>query len=238
MTRKRIVPSDKIYGVSPPPRLRTPAARRDILDFYIENFDARATDLASQLHSGALTPSMWEQAMRQEIKDLHTGAVCISRGGDWRTVTQSDWGRLGGHIRKQYQYLHRYAQQVQQKALEAEQPGGKFYSEKYLQWRSKLYGGNARASFYRGMALNLLPQIPGDGTTQCGPSCRCELQFEEGDEPGLILVYWIMHPEAEHCPDCENLAATWNPYELWLPIGISAREWAIYLPKLEVHIVA
>lgn len=215
-----------------PPGLTTIAQRREVLEGYLQHFNDRVTDLANQLHSGSLSASAWETAMRAELKDLHTSALVISYGGDRSAISYTEWGRLGGHIRVQYQYLHRYAEQVQASAVSALQ-GGKFFSEKYLAWRSQLYGGNARASFYRGLAQGLLPQVPGDGQTQCRTNCACHLVFEEGDEPGLLLVYWQLG-EAEHCDDCVDLSHEWNPYELWLPVGLSAGDWALWLPQVRI----
>ena len=225
---------DPLHPVSPYPRLRTIADRRKALDLYTETFNKRAAELAQQLHSGQVGVSAWELAMREELRVLHTNALVISYGGEWNAVPFTEWGRLGGHIRGQYQYLHRYAQQVQQSAMNA-LSGGKFYSEKYLQWRSKLYGGNARASFYRGLAQGLLPQVPGDGQTQCKTGCQCELRFEEGDQPGLLWVFWELRP-AEHCHDCVSLSQEWNPYELWLPAGLSVQDWVTWLPRMTTAI--
>jgi hypothetical protein len=204
------------------------------LDLYIENFNGRAADLARRLRAGELSAAAWERAMRSELKTLHMGAMVISRGGEWRAITQAEWGRTGRYIRDQYAYLHNYAQQVQQSA-EGALTGGTFYSEKYLEWRSRLYGGNARATFYRGLAMGLLKQVPGDGQTQCKTNCKCELRFEEGDQPGLVWVFWELRP-AEHCPDCVRLSQEWNPYELWLPVGMAAREWVTWLPSMAISV--
>jgi len=226
-------PADLLLPISPLPRLRDVGSRRAALDSYIGAFNKRAVELGSQLHSGAIGVDAWQLAMRAELKTLHVNALVISRGGEWGAITQSEWGRLGAYVRGQYNYLYQYAQAVQKNALEA-LSGGKFYSEKYLIWRSKLYGGNARASFYRGLAYGLLEQVPADGQTQCGSNCQCELRFEEGDQPGLLLVYWELRP-AEHCDDCVKLSETWNPLELWLPMGLSAREWVTWLPKMGAY---
>lgn len=226
-----ISPVDILRPIIPLPRLRDAATRRAFLDRYIEAFNERTTDLAQQLYSGTLSVDAWQLAMRSELKSLHVNALVISRGGEWRAISQSEWGRLGAHLRGQYNYLHRYARAVQENALNA-LSGGKAYSEKYLAMRARLYGGNARASFYRGMAMGLLPQVPGDGQTQCLTNCKCELRFEEGDVPGLLLVYWETRP-AEHCDDCLQLEKEWNPYELWMPVGMS-QEWATWLPRIQV----
>jgi hypothetical protein len=225
-------PLDVANPGAPYPRLRTIESRRAALDIYVEHFDQRAIDLASQLHSGGLSAESWQQAMREELKYLHVNALIIAHGGEAANITQAEWGRLGAHCRTQYGYLNRYAQAIQNSALNALAGNANFYSEKYLQWRSQLYGGNARASFYTGLAQGLLPQVPGDGKTICRTSCKCGLRFEEGDQPGLLLVYWELG-EAEHCDDCVHLSETWNPYELWLPAAMS-REWARWLPRVSI----
>lgn len=214
-------------------RIKDPATRRALLDIYIEDFSESVAGLHSRLQNGSLSIAQWELAMREEIRMLHRGALVLSYGGEWSAIPQSEWGRLGGHLRVQYQYLHNYAVQIQQNALGALSGMNKPWSEKYLLNRSRMYGGAARASFYRGMAMGLLPQVPGDGQTQCLTNCQCELRFEEGDQPGLLLVYWELRP-AEHCDDCVLMSQQWNPYELWLPVGLSAQEWVTWCPKLEV----
>lgn len=156
--------------------------------------------------------------MRAELKDLHVSAALIGRGGDRSQMTYADWGRIGGLLRHQYRYLQRYAEVVQQRATDAVVSHGQvpFFSEKYLQWRSRLYGGNATATFYLGMVAGLLDQVPGDGKNQCRTNCKCSLRFEPGEHPGQILVWWELNP-AEHCDDCVHLSQTWNPLEIWLP---------------------
>ena len=244
-------PLDVAHPGAPYPRLRTVESRRAALDIYVEHFDQRAIDLASQLHSGNLSAEGWQQAMQQELKYLHVSSLVLAHGGERANITQAEWGRLGAHCRTQYAYLNRYAQAVQNSALNALAGNGNFYSEKYLQWRSQLYGGNARASFYTGLAQGLLSQVPGDGKTICRTSCKCGLRFEEGNTPGLLLVYWELGV-AEHCDDCVHLSETWNPYELWLPAAMAvasttaetsatmaaasamAREWARWLPKMAI----
>jgi hypothetical protein len=215
-------------------KLRDPATRRFFLDSYIGHFNERVTGLAHGLSSGQLSISAYELAMRQEIKYLHTNALIIAYGGERGAISFAEWGRLGGHLRTQYAYLHRYTEAVQQNALGALMGQNKPFSEKYLANRGKLYGGAARASFYRGLAMGLLPQVPGDGQTICLTSCQCELVFETDDDyPGLLLVFWKMTPGADHCADCVSLQEQWNPYELWLPVGLSAREWVTWLPKMK-----
>ncbi len=183
------------------------AQRRAALDKYITVFNQNVNNLASSLHSGGMGIDAWQLAMRAEMKDLHVSALILSHGGDRSLITFTEWGRLGGHIRVQYQYLHNYAESVQNNALGNVLGANKLYSEKYLAWRSKLYGGNSRASFYRGLTLGMLGQVPGDGKTICKTNCACELSFEEGDGPGIMFVTWELRP-AEHCFPAGTMIST------------------------------
>lgn len=201
-------------------------------------FSLRATDLAGKLAAGQMGADAWLVEMRQAVKDMHMQSLIIARGGI-ENVTKSDYSRLGYYLSHdpthatmgQYQYLQRYARAVQENGIAALAGNASPYSEKYLKWRSDLYGGNAKASFYRGLMGNLLPQVPGDGQTQCRTNCKCELHFEEGDKQGLVLVYWRMNP-AEHCPDCIELSQKWNPLEVMLPVGLDAHDLIAYVPKM------
>ena len=200
----------------PAPRIRDTKVGLKLLEARRSAFDRAAEALAHKLRSGEISVEGWRTAMRQEIKDLHVTSLVISRGGEWKTISFSEWGRLGGNLRVQYRYLDRYAEQIQTRAEAAAMGQGKFYSEKYLAWRSKLYGGNAKASYWRGVVYGLLPQVPGDGQTRCGTNCKCELRIENGDKLNTLLVYWDLTP-AEHCEDCVRLNQEWNPYVLELP---------------------
>ena len=172
----------------------------------MQAFNVTVTNLADQLSSGAIGVDDWLVAMRREVKDIHVNAVVISRGGASRAVTQAEWGRLGGHLRVQYRYLDNYAWDVQVRAMNA-LSGGRPLTQNYLEWRSKLYGRNSRASFYRGLAYGLLPQVPGDGQTECLVGCQCVLRFEEGENQGELFVYWELRP-AEHCFPAGTMIAT------------------------------
>lgn len=55
-----------------------------------------------------------------------------------------------------------------------------------------------------------LKQRPRDGQTVCKKRCHCRLRFVELDEEWH--VFWeLQDTSSEHCPDCKQLAADWNP---------------------------
>lgn len=212
---------------APYPPLRTERDQVKALEMFQAGFHERTDELGRRLRAGDLTVAEWELAMRDEIRDLHVGATVIAKGGDRRGISFSEWGRAGWYIREQYQFLHGFAQDVERSAMDAATGQGDFMSEAYLSWRSGLYAGAGKASYYRGKAMGLLPQVPGDGNTQCLGNCKCYLTFEEGEYPWIVEVTWHLTP-AEHCPDCVALASEWNPYVLELPIGLNAAEFAYW----------
>lgn len=201
----------------PAPRIRTIAQKRKWLAARQAMFKKDVAALATKLHKGKLTVGQWHDAMRVAVKDLHISSLVISKGGEWGTVTFSEWGRVGRELRDQYAYLRGYAKKVEA-GVEIELMGLKVgHSEAYLKARSGLYSGNSNATFWRGMTHNLLPQVPGDGQTACKMNCGCHLRVEAGDVPGTLHVYWILNAALENCDDCVRLAGEWAPFVLVLP---------------------
>jgi len=220
----------------PAPRVRDLDAARKLVEARKEAFQKDAAALAARLHKGELSVLEWRAEMRQAVKDLHVMSLIISRGGEPSSVTQAEWGRVGRYLRDQYGYLDNFARQVAQRAEMATLGIGNLQSEKYIATRSGLYGGNALASFWRGVTYGLLPQVPGDGKTLCRTNCGCRLRIEAGDAPDLVHVYWERDPALENCEDCIRLEQEWSPYELILPydlveqagrVGLSLRETVI-----------
>lgn len=204
-----------------PPRIRNVELGAKLLQVRRLSFNDAVIGLNGQLRSGSISLGQWRAAMRQQIKDLHTSALIIARGGEYDLISKADWGRLGGRLKRQYAYLDGYAAHVQGSAEGALVGEGTFLSEAYMNWRGQLYGGAANGTYWQSVVYGQLPQVPGDGKTQCRTNCQCRLRIEDGDQPGLLLVYWELG-EAEHCPDCVRLASEWNPYELEMPLAAVA----------------
>jgi len=199
-----------------PPRIRSTEVGLKLLNVRQKAFNKTVVNLNGKLRTGDISVEQWRAAMRQEIKDVHTAALIIARGGEYGEISQADWGRLGAQLKKQYKYLDGYAAYVQESA-EADLVGeGKFLSGAYMDWRSKLYGGAAKASYWQHLVYGKLPQVPGDGQTRCGSNCGCHLRIEDGDDFDTLLVYWELGP-TEHCDDCVRLSNEWRPFILEMP---------------------
>lgn len=89
-----------------------PNARvRSVLDAYVDNSGDVSNRLGTLLRERTISLKDWQLQMRAHIKETHINAAVSAKGG-YAQMTQSDWGRVGQIIRKQYQYLDRFAEQI------------------------------------------------------------------------------------------------------------------------------
>lgn len=93
--------------------------------------------LSERLQSGSISLLEWRAGMAQQIKMLHVAQSALARGG-WSQMTQSDWGWVGSEIKKQYQFLDRFAADI----ASGKQP----LNGRFLQ-RAKLYANASRGMF-------------------------------------------------------------------------------------------
>lgn len=91
--------------------------------------------LANQLQSGAITLAEWQAQMREYLRGEYVLAMELAKNGR-NNVTFSDWGFVGSELKKQYQYLDRFAKDI------AENPQ-KWLSGTMLYERMKLYSDSA-----------------------------------------------------------------------------------------------
>jgi len=179
--------------------------------------NSSGTDLLSNLVSnGMMNPRDWHEMMREEIKREYIREYMLGRGGRG-SMTQVDWGSVGGMLADQYRYLKDFAKLVEEGKL----------SEAQIRARSAMYINSAREGFERGQARafgipdGALPAYPGDGQTICLTLCACNWFIEEVyDEQGNLIgwnCYWTLGiVKTEHCPDCLENAGKWNPLEIRL----------------------
>ncbi len=171
----------------------------DELERLITLEQEKVAALAGQLQAGSISIADWQLAMAQEIKIGFTAAAAAARGG-WAQMSQSDWGLVGQQIREQYQYLRRFALQIES----GEQPlNGVFV------YRCKMYANASYAMFERMMKRVMrlagkteerrfldpsaehcpgcvenaaagwveIGQLPPIGDSQCLTSCRCHDEY-------------------------------------------------------------
>jgi hypothetical protein len=137
--------------------------------------------------------------MRTLVKEIHTSAAAIGKGG-WDAMTFQEWGRLGTPVREQNKYLHRFAQDIADKADDI--------SLGAIRSRARMYG---RAAGYVAELMQApkeiidqLPWIPKDGSTECLTNCKCAWLLKvikKTKTSQTVQATWRMM-EAEHCRDC------------------------------------
>lgn len=67
--------------------------------------------LAEALRSGQITLAQWEASMRDMLREQFTAAMELAKGGR-ENITQSDWGYMGSALKKQYEYLSNFANDI------------------------------------------------------------------------------------------------------------------------------
>jgi hypothetical protein len=68
-------------------------------------------DLAEQLKSGAISLPEWQAGMKDFIRNELINSMVLAKGGR-EFVTQSDYGFVGSQVKKQYQYLDKFAADI------------------------------------------------------------------------------------------------------------------------------
>ena len=82
------------------------------LNSVIDASQANIEGLTQSLIDRNISVSEWQAGMVREIKLAHVASAASAKGG-WAQMSPSDWGKTGQMIRRQYQYLQNFANQVQ-----------------------------------------------------------------------------------------------------------------------------
>lgn len=163
-----------------------------------------AQSLTDRLFGGEISLQRWQLDFRRDLKDIYRNEYLAARGGI-NNMTQADWGRLGGILRRQYEFMNRFYDDLAAGRVSKDQARA----------RAEMYFKSARQSFERGQRAALgmpdLPAYPGDGTTQCLSNCQCSWEVQETEDAWLAT--WTLGA-AEHCPDCVQRSNDWAPLRL------------------------
>lgn len=171
----------------------------NLLDTRVKLFFDESDVLAEKMFTGEISIGQWEEQMKKMIRELNTATTAITKGG-WDNVGSRDWGRLGPHLKLQYNKLHGFAQYVTDNKDKV--------SLKYIRARARLYGeGGLRSAVIVSTPVfiaDLLPWLPKDGSTECLNRCRCYWKLDITGKQGRInIVRAVWHLVAEHnCKDC------------------------------------
>ena len=173
-------------------------------DEFIEAQKAITDRLTDQLSSRQIDLNRWIMDMREVTKDTYSTEYMWGKGGR-NNMTQRDWGIIGRELRDQYGFLDNFANDMAQGKLTEAQ--ARVRARMYIDGGTQMYE-RARSE---SMGLPRLSQYPADGQTQCLTKCKCHLEYNKA-ESGWE-VYWVLG-DAEHCHDCEDMAAEWNPLQV------------------------
>jgi len=181
---------------------------RDIAEQVAQQSLSEMALLSKQLQAGEITLAEWQIGIAQRIKTLQINAMVAARGG-WAQMSQADWGYAGSQIKKQYQYLRNFAEQI---ANGTQKLDGTFL------YRTGMYEDAARGSYedmrrrieqlYNGMEeesrdlgyadhcddcleinargwqpIGTLPRI---GESVCRTNCHCHFRFRRLSPNGYV----------------------------------------------------
>jgi hypothetical protein len=179
---------------------------------YISQSKDKISDLADLLISKAINVATFEKAVANQLKTAHINSYALGKGGVGQ-LTQRDYGIMGAELKKEYQYLRNFAQEIAQGNLSPDQIRarlamyadglhgsrelGKLEGHRaagYIWERRSLHSGESCADCirYQGqgwMPLGVLPN-PGD-RCRCRSRCRCSKSFsKELGKPTDTLRAW------------------------------------------------
>lgn len=173
-----------------------------IADRLVDQFAERMRAMSYDLVHGTLSLEDWHTRMRDAIRLAYLEqAIAASPELDERYITDADMRRIEAEIERQYQFLDKFAADIEAAVLK---PGA---SLEFVMNRASLYAHSSGAEYWR-QAIDIeLPAIPRDYSTQCGSRCACAWELD-CDDAGRVHATWVLG-EADHCPDCVERARTW-----------------------------
>jgi hypothetical protein len=168
------------------------------IDEIVELARAALSDITAQLLAGEVSLPYWQRECAGIIT-RHFGAAYIAGLG--HQPTDEEWREMGRELNRQLMYLRQFADAIKAGGL----------SDAQVAARIVMYADRLRGITNQGVvdALGLhLPQVPGDGNTECLTNCLCSLDIKMGKTEAEVT--WVLDG-GEHCPDCVRLASEWNP---------------------------
>lgn len=177
---------------------------RAALDAVILSAKQETRDLSKQLLDGKLTLVEWQEQMAFNLKMQTLAAAALAKGG-WAQMTASDYGKVGGILKREYAYLQRLALQLQsgtvpmdgrvitRAGMYAEATRGiyedtrrEFFTSEGFDLERRILGVADHCQdciefANRGwQRINTLPRI---GESICRGYCHCHFEFKFAGEP-------------------------------------------------------
>ena len=174
---------------------------RDLSDKTAERFGNLARDAVN----GVITPADFQEAMTGELRSLYNSTSALGAGG-WNQLGPAEWGRNGQILKGEYTHLAGFAQDIAdgklteaQAAARATLYSGKGYSRFWDEdarrqqdggmdterWEDTGLPGEcgdcAKLAAKGTVPIGTLGCVPGDGSTECGGHCRCEIVYSKAE---------------------------------------------------------
>lgn len=171
---------------------------RRAIDFALDSENQQVRALAMNLREGRIGLEEWRVGMRTHVKDVQLYSAAAARGG-WAQLTPEDYGRIGGLVGEQYRYLENFTRQIsgglpldgrfQARTEMYMQAARRTYETTFMRemvekhevteqrnilHRAEHCGECEDATAMGWMPVGTLPEI---GDRQCGPNCRCTMEF-------------------------------------------------------------
>lgn len=187
--------------------------KRDALRARQQMYQNAVTELNAQLKQGRIGTAEWMRRMMGEVRDLHTTAYAIGYSGRWEEIESRDWGAVGNVVQRQYRFLRSWRQEIEREGIDD-------VSLARLNDRAQKYGAASRESFEKGYGAevglppNVLPAVPGDGSTICLTRCRCRWAINILDKQNQDFDCTWTLGVAEHCETCIDRSTEWVQLEV------------------------
>lgn len=115
-----------------------------LMEETVNGSEERMNKLGSAYQSGDIAPSVYVEAMKQELKQTHLQQAALAKGG-FDKLDQSDYGRTGQALQQLYPKIVGTAEDIANGEV----------SEAQLEQRNTAYAGSARTQFHRTETANL-----------------------------------------------------------------------------------
>jgi hypothetical protein len=171
--------------------------------------ERRMMALAEQVRTREISVAQFKNAMRAEVKSLHL-ATAIAGNGGLSQMTPARWGKVGGRLKSEFQFLNRFGSNIGSRDLPRESAR--------IRSRARAYSANARLEYWETVNARLqesgmiveasrklgpvatehcagcqsvasiwkpLDALPPIGTMECRWFCACSIQYRIRRGPPL-----------------------------------------------------
>lgn len=186
------------------PRTLSQREALDIRNAIADGMTEESSSLARQLLDGLITLAEWAARFARLIANGVSAGFLFGRGGT-AAMDETAMRTLDGLIATQHTYAKAWLPD-----LAAGLNDGSATVEGVAA-RSALYSGSAVEGFERGRSDSYgfeFEAYPGDGSSECGGNCRCELSITDEDEDNWS-VSWITIGDNLVCETCQQRGEDW-----------------------------